>query len=84
MNAMASQITGVSIFARSFVRAQIKETSKLRVTGLCGGIHRWPVDSPYKGLVTQKMFPFDDVIMVYSFPWDDTLVKFGSIYIDFY
>ena len=25
--------------------------------------HRWPLDSPHKGPVTQKMFPFDDVIM---------------------
>ena len=29
------------------------------------GIHRWPVDSPHKGPITRKMFPFDDVIMVY-------------------
>ena len=27
------------------------------------GIHRSPVNSPHKGLVTRKMFPFDDVIM---------------------
>ena len=27
------------------------------------GIHRWTVDSQHKGPVTQKMFPFDDVIM---------------------
>ena len=27
------------------------------------GIHRWPVNSPHKGPVTQKMFPFDDAIM---------------------
>ena len=26
-------------------------------------IHRWPVNSPHKGPVTRKMFPFDDVIM---------------------
>ena len=29
------------------------------------GIHRWPVNSPHEGPVTQKMFPFDDVIMPY-------------------
>ena len=29
------------------------------------GIHRWPVNSPHKGPVTRKMFPFDDVIMFY-------------------
>ena len=27
------------------------------------GIHRGPVNSPHKGPVTRKMFPFDDVIM---------------------
>ena len=26
------------------------------------GILRWPVNSPHKGPVTRKMFPFDDVI----------------------
>ena len=27
------------------------------------GIHWWPVNSPHKGPVTRRMFPFDDVIM---------------------
>ena len=27
------------------------------------GIQRWPVNSPHKGTVTRKMFPFDDVII---------------------
>ena len=27
------------------------------------GIHRWSVNSPHKGPVTWKMFPFDDVTM---------------------
>ena len=44
-------------------RRRSKITSKLRVTGLCGGIHRGPVNSPHKWPVTRKMFPFDDVIM---------------------
>ena len=26
-------------------------------------IHRWPVNSPHKGPVTRKMFPFDDIII---------------------
>ena len=29
------------------------------------GIHRRPVNSPHKGPVTRKVFPFDDVIMDY-------------------
>ena len=28
------------------------------------GIQWWPMDSPHKGPVNRKMFPFDDVIMV--------------------
>ena len=40
-----------------------KKTSKLRVTGLCVGNSPGPVNSPHKGTVTRKMFPFDDVIM---------------------
>ena len=39
-----------------------QKTSKLRVTDLCEGIHRWPVILPHKGPATRK-FPFDDVIM---------------------
>ena len=34
-----------------------KKTSTLRVAGLCEG------NSPHKGPVTRKMFPFDDVIL---------------------
>ena len=48
-------------------RPTSEKTPKLRVTGLCEGNppvnHRWPVDSPHKGPVTRKMFPFDEVIM---------------------
>ena len=40
-----------------------KKTSKLCVTGLCVGSSPGPVNSPHKGPVTQKMFPFNDVIM---------------------
>ena len=44
-------------------RRRSKETSKLRVTGLCAGNSPGPVNSPHKWPVTRKMFPFDDVIM---------------------
>ena len=54
-----------------------KETSKLRVTGLCAGNSPGPVNSPHKWPITWKMFPFDDVIMtshvsceeVYTIMW---------------
>ena len=49
-------------------RRRSKKSSKLRVTGLCAGNSPGPVNSPHKGPVTRKMFPFDDVIMVRVFP----------------
>ena len=49
-------------------RRRSKKTSKLRVTGLYAGIHRWQVSSPHKWPVTRKMLPFDDVIMRYVTP----------------
>ena len=51
------------LFNRLF-RCRSKKTSKLRVTGLCAGNSSGPVNSPHKGPVTRKMFPFDDVIML--------------------
>ena len=44
-------------------RPRSKETSKLRVTGLCEGNSPVTNGFPHKGPVTRKMFPFDDVIM---------------------
>ena len=45
-------------------RHRSKKISKLRVTGLyAGGIQQWQVNSPHKGSVMRKMFPFDDGIM---------------------
>ena len=53
-------------------RHRSKKTSKLRVTGRCVGNSPGPVNSPHKGPVTRKMFPFDDVIML------DGVMKFCS------
>ena len=44
-------------------RRRSKKTSKLRVTGLCVGNSPGLVNSPHRGPVMRKMFPFDDVIM---------------------
>ena len=55
----------ITMTSQSSIQAQIKEN--IKAPGhwpLCGGIHRGPVNSPQKGPVTQKMFPFDDVIML--------------------
>ena len=52
------------LFAQPFVQAQIKENFKASHHWLfVRRIHQWPVDSPHKGTVMQKIIPFDDVIM---------------------
>ena len=64
MSAMASQITGITIIY-STVCSGVDQRKHQRSASLAfvRGIHRWPVNSPRKGPVTRKMFPFDDVIM---------------------
>ena len=65
MSPMASQITGVLLFAQRFVQAQIKQN--------INAPRHWPlwgesnsdrlVDFRHKWPVTLEMFPVDDVIM---------------------
>ena len=64
MSAMASQIIGVLIVCLNVcsVADQRKHQSSMSLA-FVRGIHRWQVNSPHKGPVTRKMFPFDDVIM---------------------
>ena len=63
MSAMTTQITSLTIVYSTFYSRT--DERKLRVTALAfvAGIHRWPVNSPHKGPLTRKMFPFDDVFM---------------------
>ena len=68
MSVMASQITSLTIiYSIVFIQGadQRKHQSSASMA-FVRGIHRWPVNSPNKGPVTRKMFPFDDVIM-----WSD-------------
>ena len=64
MGTMGSKITGVSIVLLTVYSGagQRKHQSSVSLT-FVRGIHRGPVKSLHKGPVTQKMFPFDDVIM---------------------
>ena len=64
MSAMASQITSVSIVYSTVYSGvdQRKYQSSASLASV-SRIHRWQVNYPHKGSVTQKMFPFDDVIM---------------------
>ena len=59
MGAMMHQITSLTIVSGADQRKHQSSASLAFVRG----IHRWPVNSPHKGPVTRKMFPFDDVIM---------------------
>ena len=74
MSAMASQITGVSIVCSAVCSGadQRKIQSPASLASV-RWIHRWPVDSPHKGPVTRKMFPFDDIIMDRWFPYEKRL-----------
>ena len=64
MGAMASQITDVSfVFSIVCSNADQRKHQSSASLALVRGIHRWQVNSPHKGTVTRKMFPFDGVIM---------------------
>ena len=64
MSAMASQITSLTIvYSTVCSGADHKKHQSSASLASVRGIHRWPVNSPHKGPVTRKMFPFDDVIM---------------------
>ena len=65
MSAMASQITDVSIVWSAICSGadQRKHQSSASLV-FVRGIRWWLVNSPHKGPVTRKMFPFDDVIIL--------------------
>ena len=64
MSAMASQITGVSIVCLTVCSdADQRKHQRSASLAFVSGIDRWPVESPRKGAVTRKIFPFDDIIL---------------------
>ena len=65
MGAIASQITSLTIFYSTVYSDadQRKHQSSVSLA-FVRGIHRWPVNSPHKGPITRKMFPFHDVIIL--------------------
>ena len=64
MGAMASQITSLTIvYSTVYSGADRRKHQSSASLAFVWGIHRGPVNSPYKWPVTRKMFPFDDVIM---------------------
>ena len=88
MSTMASQITSVSIVYSTVCScADQRKHQSSASPAFVWGIHRWPVNSPHKGSVTQKIFPFDDVIMIivwgviYASMTQDTWATTGAIMI---
>ena len=65
INPMASQITSLTtVYSIVYLCAHQRKHQSSASLAFVRGIHRWPVNSPHKGLVTRKMFPFDDVIVI--------------------
>ena len=65
MSAMASQITSLtSVYSTVYSGADQRKLQSSASLAFVWGIHRWLVNSPQKGPLTRKMFPFDDVIMI--------------------
>ena len=67
MSAMASQITSLTNdYSTVYSGTDQRKHQSSASFAFVRGIHRWPVNSPHKGLVTRKLFPFDDVIMEWA------------------
>ena len=69
MGEMASQIISlVIVYSTVYSDADQSKHQSSASLAFVWGIHRGPVNSPHKWLVTRKMFPFDDVIMQWYWP----------------
>ena len=71
MCAVASQITSLTIVYSVYSDTDQRKHQSSALLAFVWGIHRWPVNSPHKGPVMRKMFPFDDVIL-YDI-WEDSV-----------
>ena len=66
-NAIASQITSLTVvYSTVYSDADQGKHQSSASLAFVRGFHRGPVNSPHKWPVTRKMFPFDDVIMIYA------------------
>ena len=82
MSANASQITSLTVvYSIVYSGADQGKHQSSASLAFVRGIHRWPVNSPHKGPVTQKMLPFDDVIMS-MWPLDESIGQGFSSNID--
>ena len=83
MGAITSQITSLTIvYSTVYSDADQRKHQSSASLAFVWGIHRWPVNSPHKGPVTRKMFPFDDVIVLYlhhTHSWQQQSLTFAPI-----
>ena len=87
MVAMASEIASLTIvYSTIYTWADQRKHQSSVSMAFEWGIHRWPVSSPHKWPVTRKMFPFDDVIMVFmrhiGWParrWSTAIKQWGDL-----
>ena len=82
MGAMASQITSLTIvYSIVYSGTDQRKHQSSASLAFVRGIHQGPVNSPHKGPVTRKMFPFDDVI-IYTpvFGFGSVRVQLGGSY----
>ena len=64
MGAIASQIISLTmVYSIVYSGSDQRKHQSPASLAFVMGIHRGPVNSPHKGPVTRKIFPFDDVIM---------------------
>ena len=77
MGVMVSQITSLTIvYSTVYPGADQRKHESSASLAFVRGIHWWPVNSPYKWLVTRNMFPFDDVI-VFQAKYSDLWLNFN-------
>ena len=68
IRAMASRITSLTIvYSTVHSGADQRKHQSSASLAFVRWIHWWPVNSPHKWPVTQKMFPFDDVIIYFIY-----------------
>ena len=80
MRAMASHITSLTIvYSTVYSGADQRKCQSSVSLAFVRGIHRWPFNSPHKGPVTRKMFPFDDVIM-HHWHWGNAMMNGCTIH----
>ena len=74
VGAMASETTSLTIvYSTVYSRRRSKDRQNSASLAFVRGIHRWPMNSPHKGPAMRKLFPFDDVIMIWI--WIDSVCR---------